>query len=66
MYRLMERISDKDIEWLLKSNQDFGYKPDLKEEKAQKLSLKRKLIRAGLWVLVFVSGLPSAVGRTSS
>ncbi|XWN36679.1 MAG: hypothetical protein ROO71_12040 [Balneola sp.] len=51
----MKRVSDKDIEWLLKSNQDFGYKPDLKEVKAQKLSLKRKLIRAGLWVLLILA-----------
>lgn len=51
----MERVSDKDIKWLLKSNQDFSYTSDFREEKAQKLSLKRKIIRLGLWALLFLA-----------
>lgn len=51
----MERVSDKDIEWLLKPKQDFGLKPELREEKGQKLSLKRKAIRIGLWALLILA-----------
>ena len=55
MYRLMERISDKDIEWLLKPNQDFNYKTEERLEKVQKLSFKRKAIRFGLWALLILT-----------
>lgn len=55
MYRLMERISDKDIEWLLKPNQDFNYKTEERLEKVQKLSFKRKAIRLGLWALLILT-----------
>lgn len=55
MYRFMERISDKDIEWLLKPNQDFNYKTEERLEKVQKLSFKRKAIRFGLWALLILT-----------
>lgn len=55
MYRLMERISDKDIEWLLKPNQDFNYKTEERLDKVQKLSFKRKAIRFGLWALLILT-----------
>lgn len=55
MYRFMERISDKDIEWLLKPNQDFNYKTEERLEKVQKLSFKRKAIRLGLWALLILT-----------
>lgn len=55
MYRLMERISDKDIEWLLNPNQDFNYKTEERLEKVQKLSFKRKAIRLGLWALLILT-----------
>jgi len=51
----MERISDKDIEWLLKPNQDFNYKTEERLEKVQKLSFKRKAIRFGLWALLILT-----------
>lgn len=51
----MERISDKDIEWLLKPNQDFNYKTEERLEKVQKLSFKRKAIRLGLWALLILT-----------
>ena len=51
----MERISDKDIEWLLKPNQDFNYKTEERLEKVQKLSFKRKAIRLGLWSLLILT-----------
>lgn len=51
----MEQVTEKDIEWLLRPNQDFKYSEEPREQKAQKLSLKRKLIRAGLWVLLILS-----------
>ena len=51
----MERVSDKDIEWLLKPNQDFSFKAEIREEKVQKLSLKRKAIRVGLWALLILA-----------
>jgi|TARA_R110001599_G_scaffold24835_3_gene89294 hypothetical protein len=51
----MERISDKDIEWLLKPNQDFNYKTEERLDKVQKLSFKRKAIRFGLWALLILT-----------
>lgn len=51
----MERISEKDIDWLLKPNHEFDYDRELREERVQKLSLKRKLIRGGLWVLLILA-----------
>ncbi len=51
----MERISEKDIEWLLKPNQNFNYKAEERLEKVQKLSFKRKLIRLGLWALLILT-----------
>tara|TARA_R110002124_G_C8970812_1_gene515065 strand:+ start:5562 stop:6302 length:741 start_codon:yes stop_codon:yes gene_type:complete len=51
----MERISEKDIEWLLKPNQEFDYTKEVRQEKAQKLSFKRKLIRSGLWILLILA-----------
>lgn len=55
MYRFMERISEKDIEWLLKPKQDFNYKSEERLEKVQKLSFKRRLIRLGLWALLILT-----------
>lgn len=51
----MERISDKDIEWLLKPNKEFDYKSEVRQGKVKHLSLKRKTIRAGLWALLIVA-----------
>jgi hypothetical protein len=51
----MEQVSEKDIEWLLKPNQDFKYSEQPREQKAQDLSLKRKLIRVGLWALLIIT-----------
>lgn len=51
----MERISEKDIEWLLKPKQDFNYKSEERLEKVQKLSFKRRLIRLGLWALLILT-----------
>jgi len=51
----MERVSEKDIEWLLKPNQDFNYKSEIREEKVHKLSLKRKATRIGLWALLILA-----------
>lgn len=51
----MERISEKDIEWLLKPKQDFNYRTEERLEKVQKLSFKRRLIRLGLWALLILT-----------
>ena len=51
----MERISEKDIEWLLKPNHEFDYKSEIRQEKVKQLSFKRKAIRAGLWALLIIA-----------
>lgn len=51
----MERISDKDIDWLLKPNHEFDFDRKPREKRIQKLSFKRKLIRSGLWVLLILA-----------
>lgn len=51
----MERISEKDIEWLLKPNQKFDYSKEVRQEKAQKLLFKRKIFRIGLWALLIAT-----------
>jgi len=51
----MERVSEKDIEWLLKPKQDFNYRAEIREEKPQKSSLKRKVIGLGLWALLILT-----------
>ncbi len=49
----MERVSEKDIEWLLQPNQEFDYlSQPSSEEKVKPLSFKRKLIHFGLWLLL--------------
>ncbi|MEP1305841.1 MAG: hypothetical protein ABJK11_13750 [Balneola sp.] len=51
----MERVSEKDIEWLLKPKQDFNYRAEIREEKPKKFSLKRKVISLGLWALLILT-----------
>lgn len=51
----MEQVSEKDIEWLLKSNEDFNYQEGVREAKKKKSLLKRKALRAGLWVLLIIA-----------
>jgi hypothetical protein len=51
----MEKVSDKDIEWLLKPSQDFDYTKKERTEKAKKLSTKRRLIRICLWMLLVMT-----------
>ncbi|MEP1152636.1 MAG: hypothetical protein ABJH08_12990 [Balneola sp.] len=51
----MERVSEKEIEWLLKSREDFNYQESVLESKKKNPTLKRKAFRAGLWVLLIIA-----------
>lgn len=51
----MEQVSEKEIEWLLKSSEDFNYQERDLESKKKNSPLKRKILRVGLWVLLIVA-----------
>jgi hypothetical protein len=57
MFRVkgMEQVSEKDIEWLLRLNQEFDYPKKVRQEKQQRLSFKRKVTRAALWILLILA-----------
>lgn len=51
----MERVSDKDIEWLLKPSDSFTYQEKTSEAKEKNPPLKHKVVRIGLWVLLIIA-----------
>lgn len=52
----MEKISQKDIDWLLSSKEDFRPGDSVREEKVKRLSFRRKLIK-GLLSILLIAGL---------
>ena len=52
----MEKVSQKDIDWLLNLKPDMRFEETIRQEKVKRLSLKRKLFKA-LFTLLLVIGL---------
>ena len=51
----MEKITQKDIDWLLAPKQDFRFQDTIRKEKRKKLSLRRQLLKGALWVLMVIA-----------
>ncbi len=52
----MEKISQKDIEWLLSPKEEFRVEDTVREEKVKELSFRRRIVKALLSVLL-IAGL---------
>ncbi len=51
----MEKISQKDIDWLLNLKPDTGFDKTIREEKVKKLSLQRRVFKIAFSVLLMIA-----------
>lgn len=51
----MEKISQKDIDWLLNPTPHFRFEETVRQEKVKKLSFRRKAFKALMTVLLFIA-----------
>ncbi len=50
----MEKVSQKDIDWLLNLKPDMRFELTIREEKVKRLSLRRKIFKSATYVLLII------------
>ncbi len=55
MYSPVEKITQKDIDWLLKPNESFSFTDLPREEQAKKLGKKKRASQVFLWITLIIA-----------